>query len=289
MYRLNYEQFDRDNQYIGNDLGAVMKEGKTVFKTWSPLATGVYLNLYLDGEGKSRLESLPMERLDHGVWYVEILRDLDGVFYTYTFEFDHKTRHETIDIYAKACGVNGNVGAVVNFKTTDPEGWDKVKKPKCRNACDAVVYECHVRDFSADSSSGVASEHRGKYVAFADKGTKYEGRYDFTSGMAVGSITHAKALFTDVCEDLQKAAKRIFECSSPVCRTKLESLQILYLRGFASFCFTIKTASEQPLTTARKLMLYISYIAYPCTIFLLAHDPIPHSPVNKTQNPACRH
>lgn len=101
MYRLNYEQFDRDNQYIGNDLGAVMKEGKTVFKTWSPLATGVYLNLYLDGEGKSRLESLPMERLDHGVWYVEILRDLDGVFYTYTFEFDHKTRHETIDIYAK--------------------------------------------------------------------------------------------------------------------------------------------------------------------------------------------
>lgn len=51
-----------------------------MFKTWSPLATGVYLNLYLDGEGKSRLESLPMERLDHGVWYVEILRDLDGVF-----------------------------------------------------------------------------------------------------------------------------------------------------------------------------------------------------------------
>ena len=51
---------------------------------------------------------------------------------------------------------NGNVGAVVNFKTTDPDGWDKVKKPKCRNACDAVVYECHVRDFSADSSSGVA-------------------------------------------------------------------------------------------------------------------------------------
>ena len=194
MYRLNYEQFDRDNQYIGNDLGAVMKEGKTVFKTWSPLATGVYLNLYLDGEGKSRLESLPMERLDHGVWYVEILRDLDGVFYTYTFEFDHKTRHETIDIYAKACGVNGNVGAVVDFKTTDPEGWDKVKKPKCRNACDAVVYECHVRDFSADSSSGVAPEHRGKYVAFADKGTKYQGVNTCTEHLKEIGITHVHLL-----------------------------------------------------------------------------------------------
>ena len=49
MYRLNYEQFDRDNQYIGNDLGAVMKEGKTEFKTWSPHATGDNLNLNLDG------------------------------------------------------------------------------------------------------------------------------------------------------------------------------------------------------------------------------------------------
>ena len=63
----------------------------------------------------------------------------------------------------------------------------------------------------------------------------------------------------------------------------------LFTRVCELFCFTIKTASEQSLTTARKLMRYLSYIAYPCTIFLLAHDPIPHSPVNKTQNPACRH
>ncbi len=63
----------------------------------------------------------------------------------------------------------------------------------------------------------------------------------------------------------------------------------LSMRVCEFFCFTIKTASEQPLTTARKLMLYLSYIAYPCSIFLLAHDPIPHSPVNKTQNPTCRH
>lgn len=63
----------------------------------------------------------------------------------------------------------------------------------------------------------------------------------------------------------------------------------LSMRVCEFFCFTIKTVSEQPLTTARKLMLYLSYIAYPCSIFLLAHDPIPHSPVNKTQNPTCRH
>jgi hypothetical protein len=32
------------------------------------------------------------------------------------------------------------------------------------------------------------------------------------------------------------------ECSSPVCRTKLESLQILYLQGFASFLFYVDFA-----------------------------------------------
>lgn len=52
MYRLNYEQFDRDNQYIGNDLGAVMKEGKTVFKTWSPLATEFILICILTARAK---------------------------------------------------------------------------------------------------------------------------------------------------------------------------------------------------------------------------------------------
>ena len=82
MYKINYAWIDQEYFYDGDDLGAVIKGDKTVFKAWSPLATGVYLNLYLNSEGRSRMESLPMERLDKGVWYVEILRDLDGCFYT---------------------------------------------------------------------------------------------------------------------------------------------------------------------------------------------------------------
>ena len=84
-----------------------------------------------------------------------------------------------------------------------------------------------------------------------------------------------------ICE---MSKRKILCCHS----VNTSCLPFIY-EGLRVFCFTIKTASEQPLTTARKLMLYLSYIAYPCTIFLLAHDPIPHSPVNKTQNPACRH
>ena len=194
MNRLNYEQFDRDNNYIGNDLGAVIFEEKTHFKTWSPLATGVYLNLYLDGDGDNKIETVPMEMLEHGVWYVEIMRNCDGLFYTYSFEFNHKHRQETIDIYAKACGVNGERGAVVDFNTTNPYGWDKVKRPKCKNACDAVIYECHVRDFSSDATSGVPREHRGKFLGFCHPMTKFDGTSTCIDHLKELGVTHVQLL-----------------------------------------------------------------------------------------------
>ena len=108
MYNItDYRQFDRDNAYDGDDLGVVFQDGKTQFRTWSPLATAVYLNLYTDGDGDNLIETLPMERHWHGVWFVELLRIAEGVFYTYTYEFDNRDKYETIDIYAKACGING--------------------------------------------------------------------------------------------------------------------------------------------------------------------------------------
>ena len=176
MLRYDAADIDKKYYYDGDDLGAnIIGENKdrTVFKTWSPLATGVYLNLYLDGEGDNRIETVPMEKLDKGVWYVELFRSCDGLFYTFSYEFENAhNRLETIDIYAKACGVNGNRGAVVDFSDTDPKGWDKVEKPKCENACQAIVYECHVRDFSIDESSGVCPEHRGKFLGFTHSRTR---------------------------------------------------------------------------------------------------------------------
>ncbi|MCR5540746.1 MAG: type I pullulanase [Ruminococcus sp.] len=176
MLRYNAADIDNKYYYDGNDLGANIvgeEKDRTVFKTWSPLATGVYLNLYLDGEGDNLVETLPMEMLDKGVWYVELFRSCDGLFYTFSYEFEYmNNRMETIDIYAKACGINGNRGAIVDFDTTDPIGWDKVSKPKCLNACQAIVYECHVRDITIDESSGVCPEHRGKFLGFTHSRTR---------------------------------------------------------------------------------------------------------------------
>ena len=64
----DFEKFDRENAYDGNDLGVIFVDGKTQFRTWSPMATAVYLNLYTDGEGDNLIETLPLERHWHGVW-----------------------------------------------------------------------------------------------------------------------------------------------------------------------------------------------------------------------------
>lgn len=131
--RLNIEQIDKEFYYTGEDLGATVMEDKTLFKTWSPYATGVYLNLYLDGKGDNKMETLPMEKIENGVWYVELFRNCDGEFYTFTYEFNYgKEKYESIDIYAKGCGVNGDRGAVIDFRTTDPMGWNKVPQSTLR-------------------------------------------------------------------------------------------------------------------------------------------------------------
>lgn len=195
MYKItDYQQFDKDNAYDGDDLGVVFRDGKTIFKTWSPLATGVYLNLYLDGEGENKIETLPMELIDRGVWYVELLRRAEGVFYTFTFEFDYKTRYETIDIYARACGVNGKRGYVIDMKSTNPYGWDSVERPVCSSACDAVVYECHVRDFSSDDSSGIPWEEKGKFLAFTRSGTRYLNVTTCLDHLKELGVTHVQLL-----------------------------------------------------------------------------------------------
>ena len=189
----DYEKFDRENAYFGNDLGALIIDDKTQFKVWAPNSTAVFLNLYNDGECGSPYEIATMQKQEKGVWTATISKNLDGVFYTYTFEYGgHRT--ETIDIYAKACGVNGDRGAVVDFKTTDPKGWDKLKNPECKSPCDAVIYETNVRDFSIDKSSGVSEKHRGRFLAFTESGTSYKGTKTCLAHLKSLGITHIHLL-----------------------------------------------------------------------------------------------
>lgn len=165
------DEFEEEYTYNGDDLGATYTAEKTTFKTWSPLAESVTLNLYSSGDGDTFIKSVEMTKGDKGVWSAEVEGDLNKTYYTYTFKIDGE-ENEAVDLYARAGGVNGDRGMVVDLDSTDPEGWDEDESPDFGgNATDAVVYEQHVRDFSIDSSSGVSDANKGKYLAFTETGT----------------------------------------------------------------------------------------------------------------------
>jgi pullulanase len=162
-------EFEATNCYQGNDLGAVWTKEATHFRVWAPTASRVVLNLYRTGDQDDLFDSLPMFTEEKGTWVTRVLGDLNGTYYTYSVTVDGET-HTAVDPYAKAVGVNGNRGMVIDLASTDPEGFCDEQRPEFHNATDAIIYELHIRDFSSDKSSGM--KHAGKYLAFTESGTK---------------------------------------------------------------------------------------------------------------------
>ncbi len=178
------EDFEKAFYYEGTDLGAIWSKDKTTFRLWAPTASNVTLNLYEKGVGRNLIETIPMDQKEKGTWYTEKSGDLDKIYYTYTVTVDGVVQ-ETIDPYAKAAGVNGERGMIVNLEATDPSGFNEEARPKFVNPTDAVIYELHIRDFSVDTSSGI--KNKGKYLAFTENGTTTP------SGVSTG-IDHLKEL-----------------------------------------------------------------------------------------------
>ena len=159
-------EFIENYTYDGDDLGAVILDNRTVFKVWAPTASAVMLNLFEAGDGGDAYESIPMAPGEKGVWSAEA--DCGhGTYYTYTVTTAVGTQ-EAVDPYARAVGVNGDRGMVIDLAQTDPDGFrDSAFDSGLATYEDAVIWEVHVRDFSNRLSS---SAFPGKYLAFTETG-----------------------------------------------------------------------------------------------------------------------
>lgn len=184
--------FDEAFAYDGDDLGAVYSKESTKFRVWAPVASEVSLNLYEEGDGDNLIETIPMQADVKGTWIAEKTGDLNGVYYMYTIK-NGETVNETVDLYARTTGVNGNRGMVLDLEATDPEGFAEDKRPDFVNATDAVIYELHVRDLSSDSSSGI--QNTGKFLGLTETGTvNSEGLPTGLDHMKDLGITHVQLL-----------------------------------------------------------------------------------------------
>ena len=154
--------------YDGDDLGAVIHGDETTFKVWAPTASKVVLNLFEAGDGGEAFKSVDMEKGEKGVWS-STEKVGSGTYYTYTVT-TAVGEQETTDPYAKALGVNGDRGMVIDLDSTDPEGWaNDAFYDKLETYQDAIIWEVHVRDFSNRIAD---SKYPGKYLAFTETGLK---------------------------------------------------------------------------------------------------------------------
>ena len=168
--------------YNEKNLGSTYTPSSTLFKTWSPEATAVKVKLYNTGSdsesGSGSAGTYAMRKNNTtGVWSCTIPGDLKNQYYTYLVTVNGTTR-ETQDIYAKAAGVNGRRSMIVDLDSTDPDGWENDRHVVFQNAGEAVVWEVHVRDFSAHENAGVSAKNKGRYLAFAEGGTTLNGEAD---------------------------------------------------------------------------------------------------------------
>jgi pullulanase/glycogen debranching enzyme len=185
----NTNNCDRTSASTVNQLGAIYTKNKTTFRIWSPKTDKVTLKIEGDTNTYNLVKLGSLGDYED-VYEVVVNGDLDGRAYQF-----YLNGQAVRDPYARMTVTNGSdsqgnikykSAIVMNLENTDPVGgW--AKRPELKNREDSIVYEVHVRDFTIDSSSGVSSENRGRYLGMVETGTT--NSYGKTTG-----IDHLKEL-----------------------------------------------------------------------------------------------
>ena len=162
-------------------LGPVYSGGSITSSVWAPTAQDVKLVIYdqrPDGRLAFEGESAMSFDDDTGIWNVSGGRDAwDRKYYRFLVTAYHPSegkvlRREARDPYSVSAYTGSLMSQFVDIDDDDlkPAGWDAHTVPDATSPEGAIIYEGHVRDFSARDSS-TPEEHRGKFLAFTADGS----------------------------------------------------------------------------------------------------------------------
>ena len=133
---------------------------QTTFKLNAPKKPT--LRIYEAGRGGNAIKKIKMKQTAENVWEATVSGDLKGKFYTFDIG-----RGETPGVFAKAVGINGHRGAIIDMQTTNPSGWNSDHRLTLKSPADLIIYEMHHRDFSIAPSSGLVN--KGKFLALTEQ------------------------------------------------------------------------------------------------------------------------
>jgi len=152
-------------------LGLTWEDGVPVFRVWAPTARVVRLHVYETCGAAEPTFVLAMSNED-GVWTSPGRSEWNGMYYLYEVDvYMHQTgafeNNMVTDPYSRGLSMNSARTLIVDLDdpATMPEGWDAVEKPALDAPTDIVLYELHVRDFSA-SDPTVPEDLVGTFKAF---------------------------------------------------------------------------------------------------------------------------
>lgn len=157
-------------------LGPIYEGDSITAALWAPTAQKVQLKLY--NSDKTLASSIAMtEDPATGIWSYTGGAELDRQLYRFEVTVYHPKAEglqvlDVTDPYSVSLSTNSRFSQFVNLNDDDlkPEGWETHTIPTIADFEDAVLYEGHIRDFSArDESTSVAN--RGKYLAFTEEGS----------------------------------------------------------------------------------------------------------------------
>ena len=144
---------------------------QTTFRLFAPAdAKKVVVRIYKDGQGGKALKTIKMTQIatphsdqrseKDGLWTATAAGDLMDKFYTFDMG-----RGECPGVFAKAVGVNGKRGAIIDKEKTFPEHWCCDQHPVIKSPADLVIYELHHRDFSIARPD---AKYPGKFMALTE-------------------------------------------------------------------------------------------------------------------------
>ena len=134
---------------------------KTQFTLFAPNdARKVTVRIYQEGLGGKAQKTIKMTRSGDELWTATVKGDLMGKFYTFNIG-----NGECPGVFAKAVGVNGKRGAIIDMSKTNPKHWCCDKRPVVKSPADLVIYEMHHRDFSITRDD---AKYPGKFLALTE-------------------------------------------------------------------------------------------------------------------------
>ncbi len=164
-----------DDLYTYNgSLGVLFNHSTPTLRVWAPTAQSVKLHLFATSTATTDTVVPMTADPSTGVWSAAGNASWYGKYYLYEVKVWARSTNKVetnmvTDPYSVSLSLNSQRSQIIDLagdRTLQPDDWNHLDKPRLSAPEDIVLYELHIRDFSANDPS-VPDPLKGTYKAFS--------------------------------------------------------------------------------------------------------------------------